>query len=85
MTATVTKLSLCPCGFPLFNDYVKIGQRYELRGLPPDDQFHSGTLTCGGCGTVIPVTLAMSAGGVGRPGCMPIEAFEFADETALAE
>ncbi len=48
--AKLIKLSICKCGFPLLKDEIKLGAIYKV----DPDRRGGGTITCGGCGTVIP-------------------------------
>jgi hypothetical protein len=43
----IKRLSICSCGFPLFNEYVKLGDTYEV-----DTSIVCNTaMRCGGCKT----------------------------------
>lgn len=74
MTAPVVRLSICQCGFPLFNDNVKLGDVYELdRAMTvPNSHVH-----CGGCGLDIPSTFIWAdTKGDADEGYMPMEVFD---------
>lgn len=79
MKAKVCKLSICQCGYPLFNDDVKIGTEYnidESRKVP------NSSVKCGGCGmenysTFVWVANRTDLAGIRQmPGWIPIEAFD---------
>lgn len=79
MKTTVVRLSICQCGFPLFNDDVKLGMEYNVdraKTVP------NSAVDCGGCGISIPSTFiwvlgrADLAGIRQMPGWVPIEAFD---------
>lgn len=67
----VVKLSICKCGFPLFNDSVKIGDEYDAEPFP----IMNSTLTCGGCKAIVN-TKAVIISGHGDRGWLPSEAFD---------
>lgn len=69
MKALVKNLSICPCGFPVLNDNIKIGHEYVIH----PDTIMEGNLVCGGCGKTHPINLIK----VGDPilGFMPLEVF----------
>jgi len=48
---TLTKLSICPCGFPLLKESVGLGQEYDIE----PSQTVLAKMICGGCGAEIPV------------------------------
>jgi hypothetical protein len=73
MRAIVSKLSLCPCGFPVLRDEVGIGAEYEVDTSHPEDDF---TLICGGCGKHNPVRgLFFKQKGDSGGGYLPKEIF----------
>jgi hypothetical protein len=61
---------LCACGQPTLRDEVPTGRLYHL----DLDTAGSGSMLCGGCGTLIPVTLVYVLDGDG--GLAPLELFE---------
>jgi len=72
MKVTLTNLSICPCGFPLLDETIQIGQEYDI---DPNHRI-TATLTCGGCHqkhTLIAVWVESRAGG--RAGYLPEEVF----------
>lgn len=69
--AKVHKLSICQCGFTLFNDNVKIGDEYELDNA----MTHMGHVVCGGCQMEVPSKFIMTNGN-GDRGWLPSEAFD---------
>jgi hypothetical protein len=79
ITAKVIKLSICSCGFPLFNDDVKIGMEYEMDRART---FPNIEVECGGCGMLIPSTFIWCLRRVDlvgirqMPGWIPMEAFD---------
>lgn len=70
--ATLTKLSICPCGFPALRDGIPLGAEYEV-----DPECKKPFVwTCGGCKNeffVEGVYVYNDKGG--RPGYLPAELF----------
>jgi len=81
--ARVAKLSICPCGFPVLAEHIKLGEVYEV--LPTKKE--KVTFFCGGCQQQYPGTLAIfvAAKGASGAGYLPEAIFEIMDEqTALS-
>lgn len=47
MKAVLTRLNVCPCGYPLLKDDIRLGTVYEA---DPSRLAPNGALRCGGCG-----------------------------------
>lgn len=67
---------ICQCGFPLFNEHVRLGDKYEvdLAITVPNS-----SVRCGGCGMDIPSTFTfiwVFYKEVSMGGYLPIEAFD---------
>lgn len=72
VTARYVKKSLCACGFPVLEDHIAFGQKYTIQ-IPGN----SGTLRCGGCQAMIPVTLVWATRpGIEDAGELPLEIFK---------
>lgn len=74
VTLRLAKLSVCPCGAPLLNDEIPLGQQYtgDLDRL--SDNF---VLVCGGCGKIMKKTgIWATRPGPSRSGFLPMDAFE---------
>lgn len=72
MKATLTKLSICPCGYQALNDSVKLGTIYDIE----PSKRKSFVFICGSCKaqrTIVGV-YANSRNG-GRPGFLPEDLF----------
>lgn len=79
MTTKVIRLSLCDCGFPLFNDDVKLGMEYDV---DLSKQVPNASVDCGGCKKNIPSTFIWThyriteTGRLRLGGYLPKEAFD---------
>lgn len=74
MKMKLTKLSLCPCGYPVLNEGIPLGTEYEVLAWITFE----GELECGGCGNKIPVKIGY-VGHRDDPTCLgllPLEIFE---------
>lgn len=77
MKAKLAKLSVCPCGFPLLNESIHLGQEYEIEPKRTGPM----TLICGGCKTVIQLTCVFvhsreTPFRLGAGGFLPLEVFQ---------
>lgn len=69
----ISRLSVCRCGFPLFNENVRLGDQYQVEPEIKDKDCH---VECGGCGQLIPsVFVWVHAKGNADAGWMPMEIF----------
>ena len=74
-SATLAKLSVCGCGFPLLNESIPIGTEYEL----DLKRRMCVALICGGCGKTmrgLDAVFVHSRVHGQRDGFLPIEVFE---------
>lgn len=79
MIAKIKTLSICPCGYPLFMDRVKIGDEYEVH---PSITAANSTVVCGGCKKQIKSTFIWANGrGMGRAGWFPSEALDMSPDS----
>ena len=46
-TVTLKRLSICPCGFPVLHDHIRVGVEYQIAADSKRGGFH---YVCGGCG-----------------------------------
>lgn len=73
MKATLTKLSLCPCGFPVLKDAIPLGAEYEVE-VPRFGLGHS--MICGGCGKHFPIEVVwVNERGNANAGYLPRDIF----------
>lgn len=80
----LAKLSICPCGFPVLADHIKLGAVYEV--VPTKTE--KVTFICGGCQKQHPGTVAVfvAAKGASGAGYLPEAIFELVDDqTVLSE
>jgi len=70
-TVKVSKLSICQCGFPFFNEHVTVGREYKV------DRHRSMFVgyKCGGCGIENPARVIWTEGH-GDAGFMPEQVFD---------
>ena len=84
MKARLSKLSVCPCGFPLLAEHITLGTLYNVH---PDDTRDDLTLRCGGCGRMhrrlSMIWVEPRAGG--RPGYLPASVFTLLTDDMAAE
>lgn len=77
--AKFIKYSVCICGFPILSDTIPLGTEYEVDLNDTPDC----TVICGGCGKHNPVKTVWVFSRAGEhPGYLPMEIFEFADQTS---
>lgn len=68
----VARLSICDCGFPLFNEEIRIGTEYKVSLTVTK----KAIFRCGGCGNEQLVNCAFSASlGTDSAGFMPLAIF----------
>lgn len=81
MKTTLTKLSICKCGFPVLRTDCLLGDEYEI-----DPSYTMpGVLTCGGCKTDIRSKFVwVHAKGGSNAGFLPSEIFNMTPETPAA-
>jgi hypothetical protein len=67
--ATLAKLSICKCGFPILAEHIKLGKKHMV---DPERRL-AGTCFCGGCKRPIPIVGIWTEPG---DGYLPEEIFE---------
>lgn len=73
MKVKFARYSVCPCGFPILDEKIQIGTVYEI----DYGRMMKGTLTCGGCRKIIPVSCVwVESREGGAPGFLPEQIFE---------
>lgn len=73
MITKVISMSICQCGFPLFNDDIKLGQEYWV---DPTNTEMAGC-QCGGCGIVNPARYIAAVNmDSGKHGSIPMQALD---------
>lgn len=76
-TVPLRRLSICPCGFPVLEDDIRLGTRYRIDRASVRSRFDCG---CGGCKTVHHNVTVVNASSVRQPDApfrpLPLELFE---------
>jgi len=68
--ASLSKLSLCDCGYPVLDESIALGTEYEI----DLGSSRPGHMTCGGCKKRFPVTVIFGER-EGHDGMLPLEIF----------